>query len=51
MKLHKNWDEIEWGSSLHSRLRTLPPWFYEVLGIVVLCAAIVSGIVWVIKAY
>lgn len=44
MKLHKSWDEVEWGQNLHSRLRWLPPCFYEVLGIVIVAAAVAGGI-------
>ena len=51
MKLHKTWDEVEWGQNLHPRLRWLPPCVYEVIGIILVAAAVVSGMVWVIKAY
>lgn len=51
MKLHKTWDEIEWGQNLHPRLRWLPPYIYEVMVIILVAAAVVSGIVWVIKTY
>ena len=45
MKLHKTWDEVEWAKNLHPRLRWLPPYIYEIMGIIVLAAAVVKGIV------
>ncbi len=48
MKLHKSWDEIEWGRNIHPRLKGLPPYFYEVMGIIVVAAVVVSGIVWLL---
>ena len=46
MKLHKSWDEVEWAKNLHSRLRWLPPYIYEVIGIVLAILAVVGFVLW-----
>ena len=48
MKLHKTWNEVEWGKNLHPRLRALPPWLYECLGIVLAILIVVCIVAWVI---
>ena len=48
MKLHKTWDEIEWGRNIHPRLKRLPPYFYEAMGIVLVVLAVVGFVVWLV---
>lgn len=48
MKLHKSWDEVEWAKNLHSRLRWLPPYIYEVIGIVLVILAVVGFVLWIL---
>lgn len=48
MKLHKTWEEVEWGQNLHPRLRWLPPCFYEAMGIVLVVLAVVGFVVWLV---
>lgn len=48
MKLHKSWDEVEWGQNFHPRLRWLPPCFYEAMGIVLVILAVVGFVVWLV---
>lgn len=48
MKLHKNWDEVEWGQNIHPRLRSLPPCFYEAMGIAIVILAVVGFVLWIL---